>query len=98
MLTTNSKGIVPRTEAIPLTIDMQFVAGFEWLRQPQARFVEKFSDTVSAGISLRQPPTVFPPPPLPPPPGGHVHNSRGRGPGFLHSTPNHSNHPLPHHI
>src|SRR5258708_34868421 len=96
MLTTNSKGIVPRTEAIPLTIDMQFVAGFEWLRQPQARFVGKFSDTVSAGISFQQPQAFFPPPPLALPPGGQVKKPPRGGPWFPTPTTNHSNHTHPH--
>src|SRR5258708_714826 len=95
MLTTNSKGIVPRTEAIPLTIDMQFVAGVEWLRQPQARFVEKFSDTVSAGISFEQPQAFFPPSPFAVPAGVNVNNPGGGGSGFLNSTTTYSNDLIP---
>ena len=30
----SQKGITPRNEDIPLTIDAQYVAGFNWARQP----------------------------------------------------------------
>ncbi len=58
MLTTNKVGITPREENIPLTIDAQYVVGFNWTRNPQIRVAEDFFDhTVWAGISLESPQT-----------------------------------------
>lgn len=55
MITAEKQGLEVRTENIPQTIDGQYVPGFSWLRLPQIRFVEKFSDLFSAGISLENP-------------------------------------------
>jgi hypothetical protein len=55
MLTTNTNGITPRAEQIPLTIDAQYVPGFNWTRTPQARFVEDFGNGVWAGLSVESP-------------------------------------------
>ena len=35
-------GIVPRQENVPLTIDAQYVVGFNWERQAQLRVVKDF--------------------------------------------------------
>jgi hypothetical protein len=48
-------GLKPRSEDIPLTVDAQYVAGFNWTRNAQVRFVERFSDAVSAAVSLESP-------------------------------------------
>ncbi|WOJ90375.1 hypothetical protein RZS28_03510 [Methylocapsa polymorpha] len=56
----NTKGILPRQEDIPLTIDAQYVPGFAWARQPQIRFVKDFDRTFWAGLSLENPTTNAP--------------------------------------
>ena len=55
LLTTNANGILPRQEQIPLTIDAQYVEGFNWKRQPQLRIVENFGSRLWAGLSLESP-------------------------------------------
>ena len=55
LLTQNKVGINPRQENIPLTIDGQYVPGFNWTRTPQLRFVKTFGETVAFGLSLENP-------------------------------------------
>ncbi|HUI62797.1 MAG TPA: hypothetical protein VLX90_21380 [Steroidobacteraceae bacterium] len=55
LVTGNKQGIVARGENIPLTIDGQYVPGFDWLRVPQVRLVEKFSDEVTVALSAENP-------------------------------------------
>jgi hypothetical protein len=55
LLTTNTKGIIPRSEQIPLTIDAQYVTGFNWTRNPQARVVGDFGNGIWAGLSVESP-------------------------------------------
>lgn len=52
LLTTHAKGMLPRQEQIPLTIDAQYVEGFNWTRNPQIRVVEELADGLWAGVSL----------------------------------------------
>ncbi len=53
-------GMVPRQEDIPLTIDAQYVVGFNWERQAQLRLVKDFEDQrLWAGISVEEPQTIF---------------------------------------
>jgi hypothetical protein len=54
LLTTNTVGIIPRQEQIPLTIDAQYVEGFNWTRNPQLRIVENWGH-FWAGLSLESP-------------------------------------------
>jgi len=55
LITTNMVGITPRSEQVPLTIDAQYVPGFNWARTPQARFVEDFGHGIWAGVSVESP-------------------------------------------
>jgi type II secretory pathway pseudopilin PulG len=55
LITAEKVGLGVRTENIPQTIDGQYVPGFSWLRVPQIRFVEKFNDMFSAGLTLENP-------------------------------------------
>ena len=55
LITAEKVGLGVRNENIPQTIDGQYLPGFSWLRTAQIRFVEKFSDVFSAGISLENP-------------------------------------------
>jgi hypothetical protein len=59
LTTLQGKGITPRNEDIPLTIDAQYVVGFTWARQPQLRLTESFNDAFSAAISVENPQTTF---------------------------------------
>jgi hypothetical protein len=60
LLTQNRVGITPRYENIPLTIDAQYVVGFNWLRNPQLRFVGDWNNVAWFGVSIEQPGAVFP--------------------------------------
>ncbi len=59
MLTLNSKGIMPRTEQLPPSIDAQYVPGFTWARQPGFRIVKDWDKTFWLGLSLENPQTTF---------------------------------------
>ncbi|MGP8233355.1 MAG: hypothetical protein ACLQL2_11955 [Methylovirgula sp.] len=58
LVTMNQKGITPRNEDIPLTIDAQYVAGFTWTRQPQIRLVKNFGDQFWIAASAEMPQTT----------------------------------------
>ena len=60
LLTQNRIGMLPGTENTPLTIDAQYVAGFDWLRNPQVRFVYDWNKFAWFGVSVEQPAAVFP--------------------------------------
>ncbi|HUK57511.1 MAG TPA: hypothetical protein VLY20_12735 [Nitrospiria bacterium] len=57
LLTTNRSGLKPRSEFLPMTIDAQYVVGYNWARQMQVRLTEKFSDAVMGAVSLENPET-----------------------------------------
>ena len=60
LVTLNSKGISPRNEVPPPSIEAQYVPGFAWARQPQIRIVKDFADKqVWAAVSLENPQTTF---------------------------------------
>jgi hypothetical protein len=59
-LTQSRVGALPGSENVPLTIDAQYVVGFDWLRNPQIRFVGDWNNAVSYGVSIEQPQAVFP--------------------------------------
>jgi hypothetical protein len=50
--------MTPGQELIPLTIDAQYVPGFTWLRNPEARIVQHFG-IVSAGLAAESPQAVI---------------------------------------
>jgi hypothetical protein len=60
LLTQNKVGMLPGSENTPLTIDAQYVPGFDWLRNPQVRFVYDWDKIAWFGLSIEQPATVFP--------------------------------------
>jgi hypothetical protein len=60
LLTQNRVGMLPNSENVPLTIDAQYVVGFDWLRNPQLRFVYDVNKVAWFGVSIEQPATVFP--------------------------------------
>jgi hypothetical protein len=60
MATMYKTGIIPRQENVPLTIDAQYVVGFNWERQAVVRVVKDFADhKIWAGLSLEEPQTLF---------------------------------------
>jgi hypothetical protein len=59
LLTQNRVGMLPQTENTPLTIDAQYVAGFNWARQEQLRFVYDVNKTVWFGVSAEAPQTAI---------------------------------------
>jgi hypothetical protein len=69
LLTQNRNGIAARQENIPLTIDAQYVVGFNWTRNPQFRVVKDFGPTVSVGVSAESPQVRFQTPGSASPPG-----------------------------
>jgi len=59
LATLQKKGIMPRQEQIPLTIDGQYVVGFNWTRNPQLRLVKNFGEQVALGVSLESPQAII---------------------------------------
>jgi hypothetical protein len=60
LVTMNSIGITPRTEASPGVIDAQYVVGFAWARQPQFRLTGDFADHhLWLAVSAENPQTTF---------------------------------------
>ncbi len=55
LATLEKKGMDPRDEDAPLTIDAQYVSGFTWTRNPQMRIVDKISNGLWLGLSLESP-------------------------------------------
>jgi type II secretory pathway pseudopilin PulG len=47
--------LTPRGERVPQTIDAQYVAGFNWTRNAQVRFVKSWDKMASFGISVESP-------------------------------------------
>jgi hypothetical protein len=76
----------PRAEQIPLTIDAQYVVGFNWTRNAQLRLVKLLGDSASFALSAESPQASFT--------GGTptttVINNPGVGGGLLPSTNNYS--------
>jgi hypothetical protein len=58
LATEDRKGLDPRTEIQPQTIDSQYLVGYTWTRQPEIRLEQRFGDAKSglftAGMSLEQ--------------------------------------------
>jgi hypothetical protein len=59
LLTQNKAGILPGGENTPLTIDAQYVVGFNWARQPGVRFVQDWNKTLWLGVSVESSQTAF---------------------------------------
>ncbi|MBS0581046.1 MAG: hypothetical protein JSR36_17450 [Proteobacteria bacterium] len=92
MATMFKSGLKVRSEAIPLTIDAQYVPGFNWTRDPQIRLVERFNDVVSAGLSFESPQALIFNGPNPLPPGTVFNNPGG---SLYYSGQNYSLDPAP---
>ena len=57
-LYSNSQ-LAPRSERIPLTIDAQYVVGFNWTRNAQLRLVKTLGKTAAVGLSVESPQASF---------------------------------------
>jgi hypothetical protein len=55
LLTPTRVGITPRKENLPLTIDANYVVGFDYTRNWQIRVVKDFGPAVSLGFSIENP-------------------------------------------
>jgi hypothetical protein len=55
LLTQNTVGITPRKENIPTTIEVSYVAGFDYTRNWQLRVVKDFGSWASFGLSVENP-------------------------------------------
>ena len=51
-------GLIPRQENVPLTIDAQYVPGFDWLRNTEIRIVKDWDKKVWLGIEAASPQAV----------------------------------------
>ena len=58
LATLDKVGLTARQEQIPLTIDGQYVVGFNWTRNPQVRFVKNFGKTLALGLSAESPQAI----------------------------------------
>ena len=93
LMTTNIVGIIPRQEQIPLTIDAQYVEGFNWLRVPQFRVVKDFGHGLWAGISAESPQVVTSP--IGAPTAGVNYTNPGNPAGLLNQSTTYSNDYIP---
>ena len=60
LVTLDSKGITPRNEITPLTIDGQYTTGFTWTRQPGVRVTkDMFDHKLWIAVSAENPQTTF---------------------------------------
>jgi hypothetical protein len=59
LMTQNRVGILNNRENVPLTIDAQYVAGFNWARQPAIRFVEDWGKVAWFAVSVESAATNF---------------------------------------
>jgi hypothetical protein len=59
LVTQTSKGLDPRTEVLPETIDAQYSVGFSWARQYGVRFEKDFGNKLWVAASVEEPQTTF---------------------------------------
>ena len=60
LATAYQKGLLNRSEWVPLTIDAAYTTGYSWERQPGFRVVKIFNPQVSLGLSAEQAQTLAP--------------------------------------
>ncbi len=92
LLTMDKHGIIPRQEDIPLTIDAQYVVGFDWARQVEFRVAKSFlEDKYWFAVAAAEPQVAYYTGPngLAPTSTGTV-NITNPGVGALASTVNYS--------
>lgn len=59
LATLYKKGLAPKQEQVPLTIDAQYAVGFNWTRNSQVRVVKNLGKKASLGISFESPQTLI---------------------------------------
>jgi hypothetical protein len=59
LITTNKKGLAPRSEAVPLTIEAQYAAGFDWARQFGFRVTKSLGEVTTFGVAVEGAQTTF---------------------------------------
>jgi hypothetical protein len=59
LLTTNKNAIALRQEWVPMTIDLQYVVGYNWARQWSARVTQKFTDKLWGAVAVENPETTL---------------------------------------
>jgi hypothetical protein len=59
LVTETKKGMDNRTEALPMTIDAQYTAGFSWARQYGVRLVKNFGNKFWLGASIEDSEATF---------------------------------------
>ena len=60
LATMYRNGLTPRQENVPLTIDAQYVVGFNWARQAEVRVAKDFDNhKIWAALSIEEPQTTF---------------------------------------
>jgi len=57
LVTQTAKGLDPRTEVLPETIDAQYSVGFSWARQYGVRFEKNFNNKAWVAMSVEAPQT-----------------------------------------
>lgn len=82
-----SQGLTPHKEVTPQTIDAQYVAGFNWTRNPQLRLVKEFGKVAAIGVSFESPQAVISAGPNAP---AALVNQSGLGSGLENSTTTYS--------
>jgi len=82
LVTMQAKGITPRNETIPPTIDAQYIPGFSFARQPQVRLTKDLGTTLRLAVSLENPQTTSFTSPTAYPAGVHLTASAPGGSGF----------------
>jgi hypothetical protein len=92
LITETKKGVDNRTEALPMTIDAQYTAGFSWARQFGFRVAKDFGDKVWLAFAVENPQTTL---------GGHGSSAnflvgeQGAGGGLYNASANYSFNPTP---
>ena len=59
LATMNSKGITPRNEVTPPSIDGQYIPGFVWARQPGIRLTKDFNQKLWFSLAAEESATLF---------------------------------------
>lgn len=59
LVTQTAKGVDPRTEVLPETIDAQYHVGFSWARQYGVRFAKDFGNKMWLAMSVEEPQITF---------------------------------------
>ena len=59
LVTMFKEGLIARKENVPLTIDAQYVPGFDWLRNPEIRIVKDWDKEYWLGVEASSPQAIF---------------------------------------